>query len=119
MIDLGASYGGLGDVVAAEGKSADALALYDRALQALQVAQASAPRRVRSAFYLIETYRSRALVLAQLGRHDEAIQDYDRAIEQTPQAKRAELCSLRTQSLLQGGLSQQLVWPLLWGWPRF
>ena len=53
-----------------------------------------------------------------LQRHGEAVQDWDRAIELDDGRKKTELQQSRARSLILGGLKQNPIWPLLWGWPR-
>jgi serine/threonine-protein kinase len=80
-LGLSTSYGNLGNVLVAAGKLELALQCHSRAISALAALppdkqkQSSVKQASRNA------YRARAETLTQVGRYQEALQDWDRAIE--------------------------------------
>jgi tetratricopeptide (TPR) repeat protein len=84
-LELGGVYCNLGHLLRARHKAADALEYYDKALRTLEgIAGAGARQRATAQLYLRNTFGGRAAARAQLGRHAEALADWDRAIALVP-----------------------------------
>jgi serine/threonine-protein kinase len=80
-VGLGGSYCNLGHLLKDRGEPQAALEWYARALARLQPVAAAGPGLMPARTYLRASHRGRAAALADLGRHAEAVPDWDRAIE--------------------------------------
>ena len=80
LIGLGTSCQNLGDLIRDRGDSADALDWYARALQALEPESHGGAHPAGARDALRNTYWGRADALTRLGRHKQALADWDRAI---------------------------------------
>jgi tetratricopeptide (TPR) repeat protein len=81
LVDLGATYNNLGDVMRALGKIPSSNRRYSEAIQSLKRVLEKHPRQGSARKFLRNASWGRAKVLALLGRHDDAIQDWQRAME--------------------------------------
>jgi serine/threonine protein kinase len=78
--DLGTTYASLGVLDSRTGNARAALDRYDGAIRLLEAVLEKVPAHAPSRGSLCLTYRWRATTLEDLGRHDEALGDGDRAV---------------------------------------
>jgi tetratricopeptide (TPR) repeat protein len=79
-INLAGSYGNLGNVVRDQGNPAEALNWYGKAITSLTAVRAANRQFEDARLYLRNAHWDRANALGRLGRHGEAIDDWQRAI---------------------------------------
>ncbi len=84
-VDLGGSYCNLGHLISDDGRLEAALEWYARAIRTLGPVLARNFQLVQSRRYLRNAHLGRAQALAQLDRHAEAVNDWDRALELGPE----------------------------------
>jgi serine/threonine-protein kinase len=87
-VGLGGSYGNMGHLMREKGQPEAALAWYARSLSTLEAVLRQEGGHATARRYLGYTYWGRAQALGLLGRHIEAIQDWDRALEFEPGPQR-------------------------------
>ena len=101
--DLGGSYCNMGNVVRDGGKPAEALAWYARAISTLEKALAQDAQDVTARHFLGSSHEGRAPALDRLGRHAEALSDWDQAIELDADPGRNGSRMGRAASLVRSG----------------
>jgi tetratricopeptide (TPR) repeat protein len=79
LVDLGATYSNLGDVMKALGKFPLSAVRFSTAIRWLQKALDKQPRLRSAQMFLHFAFRGRAMALARLGRHAEAVRAADEA----------------------------------------
>jgi serine/threonine-protein kinase len=79
-VDLGGGYGNLGNLVRDRGEAAASLDWYAKACAALRPVLAQEPRLVTARLFLRNVHWGRARALDRLGRHPEAVADWEQAI---------------------------------------
>jgi tetratricopeptide (TPR) repeat protein len=79
-LDLGGSYCNFGLLVMGRGEAASSLAWFAKAGATLRPVLAKEPRLVTARLFLRNMHENRALALDQLGRHVEAVADWEQAI---------------------------------------
>jgi serine/threonine-protein kinase len=79
LVDLGATYGNLGDVMKSLGRFSLSVGRFSTAIHWLQKALENRPRLRSAQTFLHYAMRGRAMVLALLGRHAEAVRAADEA----------------------------------------
>jgi len=84
LVDLGATYSNLGDVMKALGKLSTSVTRYSMAIQWLQQVLEKQPRLRSAQMFLHYAFRGRAMALALLGRHAEAVRAADEAGKSHP-----------------------------------
>jgi serine/threonine protein kinase len=102
-IDLGASYGNVGDLALSGGNASESLEWFDKAIRTLTPVYEQGRRSVDGKAYLLSSHASRARALDRLRRHDEAIKDWDRAIELSTEKDRPGHRADRAVSRLLAG----------------
>jgi tetratricopeptide (TPR) repeat protein len=117
--DLGGTCCNRGLVDLARRRPAAALGWFDAALAALApVRQRPAPSS-RARLYLRNVAMNRAKALGEIGRHAEAVADWEAALKYNDQPKAAAVLQRgRSAAVIAAGLSQGYAWPLLWGRPH-
>src|SRR5207245_6415414 len=75
----------------------------------LQAVLQRSPADVTARTYLRNTHWGRARVLGQLGKHTEAIADWDKAIELSPAAEQTRCRLARSLALVQGGQAAKAI----------
>jgi tetratricopeptide (TPR) repeat protein/tRNA A-37 threonylcarbamoyl transferase component Bud32 len=78
---LGASSANLGSVLTDGGQLQKALEWFDQSVQGLEAVVQKEPRQVEAKAYLRNAHQGRAETLSHLGRHAQAVRDWDRALE--------------------------------------
>jgi serine/threonine protein kinase len=81
QINLAASYHNLGNAVREQGRAADSLAFYDNAIARLDPIVAKNQQFDDARSFLHNACWDRANALGQLGKHAEALKDWQRALE--------------------------------------
>jgi serine/threonine-protein kinase len=79
-MDLGSAYGRLGNLVTASGQPEAALGHYAKAIAVLEACRKQDQNQAQVRLLLCTTHWHRAEALTILGRHSEALTDWDRAI---------------------------------------
>jgi serine/threonine protein kinase/tetratricopeptide (TPR) repeat protein len=79
-IDLAGSYGNFGDLVRDRGHPEASLAWYAKSVAVLEPLVQQEPRLVTERLYLRNSHWGRAIALDKLGRHADAVKDWDRAL---------------------------------------
>ncbi|HEV3165612.1 MAG TPA: tetratricopeptide repeat protein [Isosphaeraceae bacterium] len=102
-LDLGVSHLYLARLAGEGVPGQTSLDHFDRAIAALSRVHKEFPQHVEAARVLREGYRDRAQALGNAGRHQEALADWDRALELAPQQDRAELASYRLRTMARLG----------------
>ncbi len=80
-VDLGGGYCNFAVLVRGGGQPEAALGWFQKGITALEPVVAKEPRLVIARQFLCTAFRERAAVLDDLGRHDEATRDWERALE--------------------------------------
>jgi serine/threonine protein kinase/tetratricopeptide (TPR) repeat protein len=101
--DLGGSYCNMGTLVCDGGNPAEALAWYARAISTLVKALGEDAQDVETRQWLGNSHEGRAGALDRLGRHAEALLDWDRAIELDEGPGRNTVRMGRAASLVRSG----------------
>jgi tetratricopeptide (TPR) repeat protein len=86
VVELGNSYKNFGNLVREKGEPQAALDWFARAIGALEPVLQKEPRLVSARQTLRNAHWSRALALDKLGRHADALKDWDRALALDPVA---------------------------------
>jgi len=102
QLPLGSVYTNLGELDVRAGRPADALPWLDRAIATLEGTLAIEPRHVVGRYYLSYTYGWRARALGAVGRKEEALADWDRAIAYDDRGD-PELVAERARTAALGG----------------
>jgi serine/threonine-protein kinase len=102
-VSLGGNYCNFGGLLRERSQPAEALEWYGKALATLGQAQQRLGRDVTARQYLRNSYWGRALALTQLGRYQEALADWDRALDLDEGPDRPTLCLGRAVTLAHHG----------------
>jgi serine/threonine-protein kinase len=102
-VDLAHTYGNLGNVRQESGQPEASLDWYAKAIARLEPVLGAEPRMVRARHSLRSAHRERARAWTRLGRHAEALRDWDRALELEPGPDRNDLRLQRALTLVQLG----------------
>ena len=97
------SYWCLGDVLKDKGEPQKSLGWYAKAFDILEPLLKREPRLARAKQFLVNTHWSRGDALDQLQRYDDAVRDWDRAIELSEGPDKVKFEKRRIQSLNLGG----------------
>ena len=108
-IDLGGNYCNLGRLVSVGGRPADALAWYDKAVRTLAAVYNKNRRQVRAKQFLCNSHWGRAYTFGQLGRHADALADWNEAVDLSLAAQKLEMRAGRAISRLQAGQVAEAV----------
>jgi serine/threonine protein kinase len=100
---LGISYSNLGNCVTANGRPEAALALYAEGARGLEQALAKNKDHAYLQKCLRDALSGWAEALTKLGRHDEALRRWDRALELADSRSRDNLCLARACTLARRG----------------
>jgi serine/threonine protein kinase/tetratricopeptide (TPR) repeat protein len=103
QLGLGGIDGNLGRLAVAAGRPDEGLAWYAKALAVLEAVRQREPNHPTARIYLRNTHRGRAEVLTQLGRHAEALQEWDRALELEAGLQRNQFRLYRARTLARLG----------------
>jgi eukaryotic-like serine/threonine-protein kinase len=79
-VDLAGSYVNFGNLLRSQGQAEAGLAWFAKAIALVEPSVRTEPRSATEQLFLRNAYVNRALVLDQLGRHADAITDWDRAL---------------------------------------
>src|SRR5262249_12413283 len=90
-VDLGGNYCNLGNLICDSGRPDEALGWVQKAIARLELMAAQEPRLVNARKYLHSSYGGRGRAFAVLGRHAEAVRDYERTLELDDGRARAEI----------------------------
>jgi tetratricopeptide (TPR) repeat protein len=102
-VDLGGTCCNLGDLLRERGDPQAALPLFARAIDVLGPIHARTPRNVTARQFLRNTYWGRAVALGKLGRHADAVTDWDRAIDLSDAGGQPGLRLLRADCRVRAG----------------
>ncbi|MCO6436603.1 MAG: protein kinase [Phycisphaerae bacterium] len=80
-IDIAGSYTNLGEIAVREGQGAGAMEWLDKAVSRLAAVLEKEPREATARYYMSYTQSWRAKALQLLGRFDDAVEAWDKAIE--------------------------------------
>ncbi len=108
-VELGGGYCNLGALVSKSGQPAECLEWFEKAIHTLTAVYEEDRRFVEAKQYLLNSLRYRALAYDRLRRFNEAIQDWDRAIELSPLAEQPALRAARAGARLQIGQVDEAV----------
>jgi serine/threonine-protein kinase len=107
-VELGGSYCNLGHVLRRWGEPAASLDWYAKARAALQPVLEKEPRLALARLFLHNVHTGRAMALTRLGRHSEAVGDWEQAIALNDEASRDYDFRLeRSVSLIRAGRPAQ------------
>jgi tetratricopeptide (TPR) repeat protein len=106
-IDLGGTYRNMGNLNRERGQVQASLEWYNRAAQVIEVALERSPRHAAGRKALRNVFWSRAVALDNLGRHVEAVADWEHAIEFDSGGRRNYFRILRALSLARTGDHEQ------------
>jgi serine/threonine protein kinase/tetratricopeptide (TPR) repeat protein len=109
QLKLGASYYIYGIQIRDGGKATESLAWFDKAIGMVQPHQEKGPSDVLAQQILRNSHWNRAWAYSHIRKHAEAVKDWDRAIEFSPPAERAELRANRATAQLRAGLIAEAV----------
>jgi tetratricopeptide (TPR) repeat protein len=88
QIDLGGTCCNLGNLVREGGRPGDSLEWYDKAIRTLTAVYDQDRRLAEAKWFLWNSYWNRAMAYDRLKKYAEAIQDWDRAVELSPETER-------------------------------
>ncbi len=103
QVDLGGSYGNFGNLVRGEGKPADSLPWFDRAIRTLRPVHEKEPRDITARLFLRNIHWRRAEALDQLKKYAEAVKDRDRVVALSHSAEQPAFRARRAASLVRAG----------------
>jgi tetratricopeptide (TPR) repeat protein len=107
---LAGSCGNVGRLYRKHGRAADSLAWFTRGIETLAAEREREPRNEETRVFLRNTHAGRALALADLRRHAEALKDWDAAIALSPEPEaRGRERASRATSLVQAGRVAEAV----------
>ena len=86
-----------------QGRARDALQQYTLALESLQDVLRREPNHAQASKDLLPAHGGRAQTLSRLGRPAEAVKDWDRVVELSSEAERANFRLLRAEVLIAAG----------------
>jgi tetratricopeptide (TPR) repeat protein len=109
QIDLGGSYCNMGSVLRNQRRPADSLDWFAKAISTLTPVFQSEPRDLRAKEFLRNSHWGRAESLARLGRHAEAVKDWEKAIELSSDPQKRQHRASRATSLAQVGRVTEAV----------
>lgn len=102
-LELGGTYTNMADLVRDAGAPQGALPWYARALQTLEAQLQQQPRHTEARQWLRNTFWGRAEALSRLGRHAQALGDWDRALAADDGSRRDDLELSRAACLARLG----------------
>jgi len=108
-MDLAYTYTRMGVMVFDDGRAAESLAWYDKAIATLDPAHRAEPRDFRATKILRNCHHNRANAYEALNRFAEAVKDRDRAVELSPAAEQPEMRAARAFSRLRAGQVAEAV----------
>jgi serine/threonine protein kinase/tetratricopeptide (TPR) repeat protein len=103
QVELGGHYCNLGSYTRAEGKLAESLDLFAKAIATLTQVQEKNANDDRARSFLRISYSARAKALDRLHKYADAVKDWDKAIELSPKNDQMRFQVARATSLLQLG----------------
>jgi serine/threonine protein kinase/tetratricopeptide (TPR) repeat protein len=109
QIDLGGTLVNSGNLVRDNGKPADSLEWYTKAIATLAAVLKKEPGQATARQFLRNAHWGRARALDQLGRHEEAVKDLDQAVALTPPAQQGSFKARRALSQAKAGQVAQAV----------
>ena len=108
-VDLGGSYCDFGRLVKSSGQPAESLEWSEKAIRTLTILYEEDRRLVPARTFLRNSHRNRALTYDRLRKFAEAIKDWDKAIELSPEQAQPEHRAARATSRLQAGQVAEAV----------
>jgi eukaryotic-like serine/threonine-protein kinase len=108
-LQLAGDYGRFGRVLQGRGEAAAALDWYAKSVALIEAILARDPRDRDARLFLSHAHLCRAEALDQLGRHAEAVVDWDRAIALADRPEKAALRLRRSLALAHAGTPAQAV----------
>jgi tetratricopeptide (TPR) repeat protein len=108
-VGRGESCFNLGEILRAYGQPESALDWYAQGIQALESVLNQEPRHSKAGTLLLNTYLARQQALTRLGRHAEALPDWDRAIDLDAGQYGAALRAGRALTLARAGQHARAV----------
>src|SRR5262245_738418 len=109
QIELGGRCCHFGGLLSDGGRPDVALVWLDRAVRTLTAAYERDRQQVAARQLLRDSHACRAVTRSRLGRHAEAVRDWDRAIDLSPEAERSWLRAERAWPRLEAGQVDQAV----------
>jgi serine/threonine protein kinase/tetratricopeptide (TPR) repeat protein len=103
QVALGRNYCNFGILVRDEGRPADSLPWFDLAIRTLTPVYEQDRRHVTAKEFLRTSHWSRALAYDQLKKHAEAVKDWDKVIELSPEPEQPGCRARRVNSRLRAG----------------
>jgi tetratricopeptide (TPR) repeat protein len=108
-VELAKSCGEIGTLAADQGRPQEAVEIFNKAIDALETLIQRNPQQASARTALGVTYSRRAPALSQLGRHDDAMHDWDRALALCSKSNRMEVRSYRAAELVRAGRTAEAV----------
>jgi tetratricopeptide (TPR) repeat protein len=102
-LGLGATQTNIGKQMRESGQAEASLTWYAQSLATLHAVLAKQQQHAAARAYLVNAYEGRAEALTRLGRHADALQDWDRAVELANGNKRPLLCIQRAATQARPG----------------
>jgi tetratricopeptide (TPR) repeat protein len=106
---LGYAQINLGQLVYAQGRPTEALSLYEKGLAHLEAIQHQEPQAAYARYFMFIGRRSRAKALDNLERPEEALADWDRAVELATPADRHSTQMRRARCRARAGRAAEAV----------
>jgi serine/threonine protein kinase/tetratricopeptide (TPR) repeat protein len=103
QVELSGSLVNFGDLVRAGGNPADSLEWFARAIAILAPVVKQEPELAIARQFLRNAHWVRAVTLVQLGRHEDAVKDWDQAVALSPAADQGSFKALRALSQVKAG----------------
>lgn len=108
-VELGGSYCNFGNTILSSGRPTDSLEWFDKANKTLRPVYEAEPRYVNAKIFLRNSHWARANTYDTLGRHAEAVKDWDQAIELSPNEEQPGFRAIRASSRLRAGQVDEAV----------
>jgi tetratricopeptide (TPR) repeat protein len=103
QVALGRNYSNFGVLLRDEGCWADSLVWFDLAIRTLTTVYEKDGRHVNAKEYLRTSHGSRALAYDQLKKYAEAVKDWDKVVELSPEPEQPQYRAYRVNSRLRAG----------------
>ena len=108
-VDLGGGCCNFGILVRDSGQPGESLEWFEKAIRTLTAVYEQDRRLVAAREFLRNSHRDRAMAYDRLRKFTEAIKDWDKAIELSPDAGATSACAARATSRLQAGQVAEAV----------
>jgi tetratricopeptide (TPR) repeat protein len=107
--NLGCTECNLGNLASEDGEYEMAVSRYDKAIELLSPLHLQNPLEENSKQFLLRSYWGRARVYARIGKHSEALMDWNRSMELCPKSQLSHFIADRAYTKLKLGLVVEAV----------